>query len=1434
MTIYCSNRYSDYFSDTHNGNYYYNYYLYYSDAYSDFSIINNQYYIYSYWCYYPYSYLPNQDNYPPILSNFFSPTCLFTNTNFDVSFVVNEDARVTLSFNNSDYVSDFATGNCQFTSIQSPDDVGYYSYSVVAIPVSNSSVADVISETIPVVSPNATMQSYNHCPVQSVNVIAKNGMVISDFCSKDGTILYISDGQFKNLYSDPQTNTTNASDVFYQYAWYSYTCGFTVVRQQNGDIFLTNNGDINIASAIHLVSDVLGRSDTTSLQNITIFSNLGNININQDIFISGRITCMASQGTIFVAAGVTLQSTKDQVVMMGSDLINNGSIKNAIPGLANLSDSPSSATWTISNLSDNLSGSGITNVSDHITINSNKNIIITNDAVLSKNLTINTSGTVTVSSITSPGHNININGQCIIISDAINVSVDQQDRIAGGISLQSKTDIIGGMFSNNFGHIDLIAGCNITTPTITENTSGSNGNTGTYSCDNRGSDGNANNSQVNIALIAGFNITKPTITINTNYGNGGNGGQTGGDGGDGGASNVQASIALIAGCDIITPTITVSTSSGSGGDGDDSEQGDGGNGGSNNVQVSIALIVGCNIMMPTITANVRGGFAGDGDDSGGDGGNGGNSNVQISIALMAGCNITESTIPENSTGEGRDGDDGDGNTQVYIMLKAYGSTANEGYTASLYHMRNMGLNITATAPNIFSGSDVTLTITAQNMGFIEESDNTIVITANGQYVSDGHPYDYSSDQLPTYPLSLASLSPGQSDVFTVTTHLPAGKFTFTAATRDFPFSSDSAYVNVSGTSTITSLSWHLSGSFLYLIFDLPLTFTTTYPNTSDYRTILSDMYCCAESVPFTVGLMISDQSDMFSDNASILNGRQSVIVSASDGNLFMTSTAGLFVFELANIVSDSIGIFYSDTYGQLNKIMSDAGGQIATMVITQEATNLEITSIIPSDTFVKLGSSLAFFATIKNYGPVDVSDAFVSVTTNFGDQFTQNIGFIASDGMSNLLIPYTPGQTGDYNFNFSIDSHQVINTNPSDCIMSVSVFDLDLAITKISPNQVIPQFPYSVSFNLTKIGTCPGKVHITATVASDQILYESDYTDSGNYTIVLMALSDQTNFALKLGASCGVYSDINDYYPVQFLTLTDALQVYGITADPSSSDFMSDVESALLCYGISDLNVYLQSDVLSMARTALEKVGISDLNAPFSFKGMTFSDFRTLWNFETIVSYRSVLASLNLINASESSLNIKGYGSLLDFSLFLNQDILYYLSLHYNLGLPTSDIGKAFTGICSYLSTNNISTIPATLSINQYSDFFINSDAMILRNSDQSVNLSCSDNRFCMTASDGSFFLCLSPFTSDYPTFTYSDTTQFISKIMKLGGDFNTHLGSAKDNLVTSLTFLPAGISTGTVIGKFLLFMMFLIVVGLLFIPHPSAMQYMPWDEKDS
>lgn len=497
----------------------------------------------------------------------------------------------------------------------------------------------------------SVFQSVNNCPRVDIS-ITNGGGTITEFFSKDGGTLNISDASFSSSYKGPQQNIgrnqQNGSDLGWGYVAYAYPTGFSIVRDEGGNIVLFNKGDINIDSAIDLTSvfhggDLVSTSDTTAITKIhpdlTIVSADGDININADVKALGRITCMAKKGEIVVGAGVTVRSFVDRVIMMGdsvqnqgsiiglqevvlcdsSDITNTGStqgrriVADHISGagtlfsdrvitddfiISGIASGPASGTLVISALSHTqyTTTSGTLSVSDApdangvffsgstIKIITTQNVQINVGLTLSKNLEIITPGAVNTQAISAPARSITVLANQITTSD-----VDVSNVLPASTP---------GAYRG--GNITLISQTNITTGNLKAD-GGGNGAPGVdqqyadhaSNPNGTGGSGGTNCDGGQITLIACGDINTQAVSANG-----------GGNGGNGGSSSNNPTGAP---GDNTGQSVTVGPSGSSGGTG-----GQGGAGGTDADGGSIILIACGNITAHVITA-----------DGGGNGGNGG-------------------------------------------------------------------------------------------------------------------------------------------------------------------------------------------------------------------------------------------------------------------------------------------------------------------------------------------------------------------------------------------------------------------------------------------------------------------------------------------------------------------------------------------------------------------------------------------------------------------------------------------------------------------------------------------------------------------------------------------------------------------------------------------------------------------------------------------
>lgn len=355
----------------------------------------------------------------------------------------------------------------------------------------------------------------NRCPKTSVVIISSDGGPITQFFSQDGNTLNISDGSFISVDTSVKTNidtTSFNSDPVY--AAYAYATGFNIVREANGSMILVNNGDITISSAITL----LDNSDHPSL---TVVSNKGSIFVDENITVPGQIVLAAPYGRVKVASGKTVTSTTGGVVL--TDCFS--------------TTLTSSDILTIPALTNGLVGSDITNTSDTISIVTTKNVVISSDSTITKNLKIITPGIVTTQDITAPGYAVSIVANRVACEtiDVSNILTASDLLVAdgGNISIVSQESINASNLKAD-GSLTGIAGSN-----------GKNGGIG-----NIGSGGAI--TLIACSHIKGENITADGASI------GGIGG-VGGFGGDGGDATIGAGgiITLITCGTIKTKDVTV-------------------------------------------------------------------------------------------------------------------------------------------------------------------------------------------------------------------------------------------------------------------------------------------------------------------------------------------------------------------------------------------------------------------------------------------------------------------------------------------------------------------------------------------------------------------------------------------------------------------------------------------------------------------------------------------------------------------------------------------------------------------------------------------------------------------------------------------------------------------------------------------------------------
>lgn len=1248
-------------------------------------------------------------------------------------------------------------------------------------------------------------QPCKNCPTVALSIKHKTvGSTLDEFFSSDGNQINIKDNCFISSYTPIKKNIglnkSYGSDLGFGYVCYTYSNGLTVVRQENGDIILVNNGDINIDSPIDLshafhFGDWISSDNPVSSDkmqpNLIIMSNKGSININQNVTVPGLVTCMAPNGHVHVTSDRTLQSTKDRVVIMASDSNRgSGTITPVIPNSI-----PSNSTLSLA-ISDGFAGPGVTNTPTTLRIVTSDNVIITNNAALTKNLEIITPGSVTTSNITSPGKNISITAGHIHTSDIDTSSTSSDANADGGnITLISQKEIVcRDLLANGDGNSSAADGTS----------SGEDGNPG-----NRNADGGS------ITLISGTEITSRNIQANGGgLGSDGVGGSSGlgGNGGNGGTHADGGCISLIAGTSITTHTLSAvgGGDGGLGGPGglsltdDNGNGGQGGAGGENGDGGTITLVAGTFITTDQILSNgnsVGGGGAGAGDtEDGGDGGVGGADADGGTITLIAGTSITAtliSTTGGGAGGTGGEGDDddgtdgidginGDGGTITLIacgnisvasvsvatgpgsgsapgkgLIKSYGTISDitSGPNIQVLKMRDLRLSL----PNKIaapSGSDINFNLTILNQGFGIEPAGKIAISA----ISNSN---NTFGSLPDSDILFPSLLPGQSDQISVNIlKLKAGKFEYILSASDRCLQSKTLNLNVSGQSTSLKTTVELSGS--YVLFDLllPSDFIGTFGTPSDHKKLCSDMHTYLEGGPQTVGFNLREQSDFILEESEKKEEKtvRPQSAKAKDGSILITVPGeNGFSFAISDCTSDSLIIDYSDALNYFkNKKMQVIGFEALVVTFEQKETNLGIVSVLPSDQSIKFSDTASFSIVVQNTGPADVSDAFIKITSNLGETFSDKlIGFLPSDGtLVSDTITLTPTIAGSHMFSFEIDSTLVINTNGATNTFSdvhLDVCQLEIASTNAGPIIALPNLPFVVPFDLTKTGG-NSTAHITAKI-SDVAYYQSDFA-AGSHTIIIDAPGAFVdNTIVKLTASDGAcYDDDHHVIQIQVIdSLSDAASLLGTTV----SDIKQAIDSNQIMQVIEDF------------------LGRSDLIPP----GFPSNLIDRLWDtpiFKEILPL--LLGRSGGIFDAGSLIHLILFGSFVNMTVIPNPTLMLYLVLNL-IPLPTSDPVSILETICNGLSTHSDIPNTATIHISGYSDFFL-SDALIL-NGDLAVNLSCSDNKFFFAASDEAFLLSLLPFNASPYQLCYSDNTQQICK------QFNNKIGSFDVVLVSDNTFVP-------------------------------------------
>jgi|GEM_PF-3049556 len=474
---------------------------------------------------------------------------------------------------------------------------------------------------------------------------------------------------------------------------------------------------------------------------------------------------------------------------------------------------------------------------------------------------------------------------------------------------------------------------------------------------------------------------------------------------------------------------------------------------------------------------------------------------------------------------------------VYVV----GTVNGQGRFVSNQQSGIISMPILATAPSPFyietyvqDSDTVNITVVEQASG--SASDIIIIVC---EQVSDNS-YIFVSAFSDTIPV------PGG---FTVSTAIGApGKYKFTA-TSAFNNYQKTTEVYQLGTQSKHQVTWHLLGSFLSMIFNLPASFTSAFPGVSDYKTILSDMYLFAKQASFAMELTITEQSDVLPSDASILGEKKAVIAYAnSDGALLFVDKAGQFTLGLQNFMTSDVLIqYYDKTHGVLSdKFMTDNSGSVVINTITQLGTDLEIVNI-HSD--LQSDNSILFTINIRNNGPYGVSDAFLKFASSFGDDVTQNIDVMNMNASDIISFTFSPGDLGDCTIGFDIDSITLVNTNTTSHILKIgpnleitlaadlttTTANSDVQLTATIINTGLIGMP---SDTLTVLGTCkrphsnyPSDIFPFALTAlpqlipntSDVITYSDFFLPAGQF--VLQAQTAKTDLVNKAFTSNTVTID---------------------------------------------------------------------------------------------------------------------------------------------------------------------------------------------------------------------------------------------------------------------------------------------------------------------
>lgn len=225
------------------------------------------------------------------------------------------------------------------------------------------------------------------------------------------------------------------------------------------------------------------------------------------------------------------------------------------------------------------------------------------------------------------------------------------------------------------------------------------------------------------------------------------------------------------------------------------------------------------------------------------------------------------------------------------------------------------------------------------------------------------------------------------------------------------------------------LNLNFSSALLNLSLSLPPMLSSILPITSDINGVFSDICIFANTQTcqkIIAGLIINNQSDVFTSDAAILQGPQIISVYCSDQTFNMNQINQNFLFSFGPDISDKVTIKYTDSISDITKSMDINGNFVWPQSDQNFAWIIPCHSDYPNTfTYFVMDPFLTLYTLHNNQ--TDIGEIHClspcNITISDKDQICRVQGFL------NRLDQYFDGNFSDYRQHVS-DKCQIVYTGP--------------------------------------------------------------------------------------------------------------------------------------------------------------------------------------------------------------------------------------------------------------------------------------------------------------------------------------------------------------------------------------------------------------------